>query len=159
MAAAKPETLIFSEIRHKNCCGFACMQHMIENPTAIPTCVGTRFPRELLTTLFVVHGSQKSKMADAKPEVLVSQLLHEILTKFQRLPPHNRGSAFQWSCCEYCRMKPEARNPRWRPPNRKYLYIGSYTQLLLGRRWMAEATSSTAIHRKSEMATAPGTGV
>src|SRR5664279_5800106 len=106
MAAAKPETLIFSEIRHKNSCGFACMQHMIENPTALPTCVGTRFPRELLTTLFVVHGSQKSKMAAAKPEVLVYRLLHAALVR---------------------------------------------------RRWMAEATSSTAIHRKSEMATAPGT--
>src|SRR5664279_887777 len=65
-------------------------------------------------------------MAAAKPEVLVSQLLHEILTKFQRLPPHIRGSAFQWSCCEYCCMKPEARNLRWRPLNRKYLYLSSY---------------------------------
>src|SRR5664279_3098125 len=36
-------------------------------------------------------------MAAAKPEVLVSQLLHEILTKLQRLPPHIRGSALHGS--------------------------------------------------------------
>src|SRR5664279_1334624 len=67
-------------------------------------------------------------MAAAKPEVLVSQLLHEILTKFQRLRPHYRGSAFQWSCCEYCCIKPEARNPRWRLPNRKYMYRIAFSQ-------------------------------
>src|SRR5664279_1327645 len=95
MAAAKPETLIFSEIRHKNSCGFACMQHMIENPTAIPTCVGTRFPRELLTTLFVVHGSQKFKMAAAVGISLISHVGAEIqVLPVWRLPSWISGFRF-----------------------------------------------------------------
>src|SRR5664279_3204301 len=75
MMAVKPETPIFSQILHNNCYIFNCMQPMIKNPTAIPTVVGTRFPRELL---------------------------------------------------QCCLLYPQARNPRWRPPNRKYLYLSSY---------------------------------
>src|SRR5258706_234493 len=38
----------------------------------------------------------KSKMAAVKPEVLVSRLVHEIETKFQRLYPCFRGWQNQW---------------------------------------------------------------
>ena len=89
------------------------------------TLLGTSFSMELFPTLWDETGSQKSKMAAAKPEVLDSQLLGEVETKFQMLYPHCWGPASQGSCFQYCGMKPEARNKKWRPPNRKYFYLGS----------------------------------
>ena len=65
---------------------------------------------ELLSTLSDQTGSQKSNMAAAKPEVLMSQVLDKTDMKFQKLHPHFRGLASQWSCCQHCRIKPEVRN-------------------------------------------------
>ena len=59
---------------------------------------------KLLTTLWVGTGSQKSNMAAAKQEVVISQVLSEIETKFQMLNPHFWGPAIQWSCCQHCGM-------------------------------------------------------
>jgi hypothetical protein len=41
-------------------------------------------------------GSDKSKMAAAKPDVPVSHLLYKIAKKFQRLSACFRGRASQW---------------------------------------------------------------
>jgi len=41
-------------------------------------------------------GSGKSNMAAFKPEILISQLLDEIETKFRRLHLHFCGPAFEW---------------------------------------------------------------
>ena len=64
-------------------------------------------------------------MSAAKPEVLLSQLIGHVETKFQMIYPHFRGPALQWNCCLYDGMKPEVRNQKWRPSNRKYLYLSS----------------------------------
>ena len=50
------------------------------------TFLGSSFRMELRQTMWEVTGSQNSNMAAAKPEVLISQLLYGIETKFQRLP-------------------------------------------------------------------------
>ena len=52
-----------------------------------------------------------------KPEVLISQLVDEIETKFQRLHPCFRGSVIQWKYYECCLTKPEVRNPTIKPPS------------------------------------------
>jgi hypothetical protein len=49
-----------------------------EFPTANPTFSGFSISMELLSTLSDVSGSQIQKMAVCKPEVLLSQLVHEI---------------------------------------------------------------------------------
>src|SRR5664279_40176 len=69
----------------------------------------------LLWIISVVAESQKSKMAASKPDILISQLLDKIETKFQRLTLHFRGPATQWEWLEYCATKTEAENPIWRP--------------------------------------------
>jgi hypothetical protein len=68
-------------------------------------------------------GSGKPKMATSEMELVISQLLDEIETKFRRLDLHFRGPAFEWHEFKYCPTKPEVENPIWRPPNRKYLYL------------------------------------
>ena len=52
--------------------------------------------------LIEVTGNAKSKMAAAKPEVLISQLLYQIATKFQRLHPHFWGPPTQQNWCGHC---------------------------------------------------------
>jgi hypothetical protein len=81
MAASKPEKLVFSQSVHNNCCIVTCMASRIEQSLAIPTFLSTHFTRELLSMLFDVLGAMKSKMAAAKPEVLVSRLPDELLNK------------------------------------------------------------------------------
>ena len=44
-----------------------------------------------LSVLIEVTGNHKSKMAAAKPEVLISHLIYKIATKFQRLNTHIFG--------------------------------------------------------------------
>ena len=44
-------------------------------------------------------------MAAAKPEVLTSQLLGKVETKFAMLYPHFWGPASQWSCRQHCGIK------------------------------------------------------
>ena len=85
-----------------------------EISNAKPTLLGSSFSTELLFILWYQNGSQKSNMATDKPDVLISQLLGEIETKFQMPHPHCWGPASQWSCCQHCQIKPEVRNKRWR---------------------------------------------
>ena len=56
----------------------------------------------LLQSLPDTTGSQKSKMAAAKPEILISHLVDWIATRFQRLPPHFRCPATKWDSCKVC---------------------------------------------------------
>src|SRR5208282_1764955 len=62
-------------------------------PTANPPFSGSTNSAALLTILPDVSGSQNSKMAAAKPEVLISQLLDQLATPFQRLPHTFSGSS------------------------------------------------------------------
>ena len=62
-------------------------------------------------------GSQKSNMAAAKPEILISQVLDKVDEKFQMLHQHFRAPASQWSCHQHYEVKPEVRNQIWRPPS------------------------------------------
>jgi hypothetical protein len=59
-------------------CIFACMASRIENPTATPTFLSAPFPRELLSMLFDVSKSLKSRVAAAKPDVVVYRPSDEI---------------------------------------------------------------------------------
>ena len=69
-----------------------------EIPNATPTLLGSSFSMELSSTLWGQTGSQKSNNAAAKPEVLISQVLAKVDTKFQMLHPHCMGPASQWIC-------------------------------------------------------------
>jgi hypothetical protein len=60
-------------------------------------------------SLHLETGSQKFKMAAAKPEVPVSQLLYKIAKKFERLPPYFRGQGTQWPYPKGSILKPEVR--------------------------------------------------
>jgi len=62
-------------------------------------------------------------MAASKPKILISQLLGKIETKCRRLYLHFRGPAVEWDRFKYCSTKPEVKNPIWKPPNRKYVYL------------------------------------
>jgi hypothetical protein len=56
-----------------------------EFPTANPTFSAFSISMKLLSILSDVSRSPKSKMAACKPEVLLSQVLDKIKTRFQRL--------------------------------------------------------------------------
>jgi len=58
-----------------------------EISTSTPTFSRTSNSVKLVPILPNVNGSLKSKMAAVKPEVHVSQLVHMIESKFQRLIP------------------------------------------------------------------------
>ena len=78
MAAAKPEVLI-SQFLGKVETKFQLLH---------PPLSGSSFSVELLSILWDETGSQKSKMAAVKPEVLLSRLIGEVETKFEMLYPH-----------------------------------------------------------------------
>src|SRR5664279_4511844 len=59
--------------------------------------------------------SRKSNITASKPDILISQLLDKIETKFQMLTLHFRGPATQWDWLEYYATKPEVENSIWRP--------------------------------------------
>src|SRR5208282_1609463 len=71
-------------------------------PKANPPFSGSSNSMAPLRILSDVTGSLLLKMAAAKPEVLISQLLDKIATPFQRQTPHFRDPATQWRHCEYC---------------------------------------------------------
>jgi len=52
-------------------------------------------------------------MAASKPEILISQLLDEIETKFRLLDLHFRGAAFEWDEFKYCPTKLEVSQPAY----------------------------------------------
>ena len=82
---------------------------------------GSRNSNMLIWMSPYLTGSRKSKMAAVKLEKHKSQIVHDIIKKFQRLHLHFWGPAFEWSYGKPCWMQPEARIPIWRPSNRKYL--------------------------------------
>ena len=66
-------------------------------PTAIPTFSVSRNSMALVWMLGGVTESRKKfKMAAAKPEIRISQLLNQIETPFQRLFPRYRYQGTQW---------------------------------------------------------------
>ena len=95
MAAAKPEIIKFLQIHHTGQCNFACIPPTKKIPTATHAFSGSNFSTELFSSLWDETGSQKSNMATAKPEVLISQVLGKVDTKFQMLHPHCWGPASQ----------------------------------------------------------------
>src|SRR5664279_3354457 len=101
----------------------ASIAHSNEIETATPTFSGSIKSMVLLPIIYNIIGARKSKMAATYPEVLISQLVDEIENRFQRLTPHFRGPATQWYYGRFCPTKGEFRKPRWRPLNRKYLYL------------------------------------
>ena len=70
----------------------------------------------IVRILYDKTGSEKYKMAASKQDLDIIRLVDEIETKFQRLILHLRGPATQRDYWEYCTIKPEVENPRWRPP-------------------------------------------
>jgi len=90
----------------------------------LPPCFrGARNPTVLLGILSDVTGSQKSKMEASNLEIRISRLVDMIATKFQWLLPCFWGQGIQRYNWEYCLTLPEVRNPRWRPPIWKYVYL------------------------------------
>ena len=73
----------------------ACIQHNCTIPTAIPMFSRSRNSIKLLLILYYASGSQKSKMAAHKPEILISQPVYNITAQFQRLYPCFRGLGIQ----------------------------------------------------------------
>jgi hypothetical protein len=69
----RPQNRKHYQLIQNNCCIFACKASRIGNTMAYPTILSIFFPRELLSMLFDVLGSLKTKMAAAKPEVLVTR--------------------------------------------------------------------------------------
>ena len=65
----------------------ASIQYSNAVPTVNPQFSGSRNSRGLLRKPSDVTGSLNSKMAAAKPEVLISQRLDQISTPFQSLTP------------------------------------------------------------------------
>lgn len=57
--------------------------------------MGSSFPTKLRRTMMDVTGSRKSNMVTVKPEVIISQLLYGIETKFQGLSLDFRDPAVQ----------------------------------------------------------------
>src|SRR5664279_409744 len=53
-------------------------------------------PMKLLRITSDVSRSGKSKMAAAKPEVIITQLVDQIETRYQRLSPCCRGHTTRW---------------------------------------------------------------
>ena len=77
---------------------------------------------ELRTSLREQTGSGKSKGAVIEPKVCLCQLMDVIAAKFRRL--YFGGPAIQRCYGHHCASQPEVENnPRWRPLNRKYLYL------------------------------------
>ena len=60
------------------------MQDKCIIPTAVPTFFRSENLMKQLSILYGASGSQKSKMAAQKDEVLISQHVHNISAKFQR---------------------------------------------------------------------------
>ena len=61
-------------------------RNKIPTATVYPLFSGSRNSMDLFRKTPYVTGSQKFKMAAVKTEMLISQLLDKIATKFQRLP-------------------------------------------------------------------------
>src|SRR5664279_1490005 len=101
----------------------ACRLHSNAISTAIPTFSGSSNSMALWPIMPDIPGNRKSKMAAYKPEVLITQPVDYIATRFQRLSSHFRGPATQRHYGRFCQTLPETGNPRWRLTNRKYLLL------------------------------------
>jgi hypothetical protein len=75
-----------------------------------------------------VDRHPKRKMATAKPEVVISHVVQQTDMRFQRLDSGFRDHLTQWSHRRHPSTSIDTWNARWRPPNRKYLYLTSYSR-------------------------------
>ena len=71
-------------------------------------------------TLCNASRYQQSKMADHKPEILISRSVYNIAAQFQRLYPCFQGLEIQGNYSALCVMLAEGRNLRWRLTNHEY---------------------------------------
>ena len=88
-------------------------------PTAILRFSGSPDSKDSLSTTPGVDRHPKRKMATAKPEVVLSHVLHQIDTRCERL---DTGFRYRPTRRIHRRHPPtsiDSRNARWRPPNRK----------------------------------------
>src|SRR5664279_3866482 len=85
----------------------ACRLHSNAISTATPTFSGSSNSMALWPILSDITGNRKSKMAAYKPEVLITQPLDYIATRFQRLSSHFRGPVIQRHYGRFCPTYPE----------------------------------------------------
>ena len=88
----------------------ACRHDRNEIPTDITMFSRSSNPNGQSALLLNLTGS----MASFKPEVLISQLVDNMWTKFQRLYPCFRGWATRRDKWQYCPMSGYIENRRWR---------------------------------------------
>ena len=96
-----------------------------EIPTANPTFSTMPDSTVTLPIVFDVRRLPEFKMAVSKPEVDLSRELKGLSAKFQRLPPHFRPCPTQLWQCQQSSTFADFRNSKWRPVNRKYIYLGN----------------------------------
>jgi hypothetical protein len=95
-------------------CISASVQDSKEIPEANPMFSGLEYSMAILRKLNLKSGSENLKMAAAKPEVPVTQLLCKIAKKFQRLFAYFWGRESQWHYWLCSFLESEVRNSRWR---------------------------------------------
>ena len=66
-----------------------------------------------------IRRYRKRKMATAKPEVVISHVLQQIDTWFERLYPGFPSHPTGWTHHQHPPTSTDTGNARWRPPNRK----------------------------------------
>ena len=88
MAAANGSNLLKNFKKNNNS---DCMQANCIIPTTLPIFSRSRNSIKLFSMLYGASGSQKSKIAVIKEEILISQHVYNIAEKFQRQLPCFKG--------------------------------------------------------------------
>ena len=96
------------------------LQHSCQIPEAINMFFRLKNSEERFSILCNASRYQQSKMADHKPEILISQSACNIAAQFQRLYPCFHDPEIQRNNSLVCVMQADGRNPRWRLNNKKY---------------------------------------
>ena len=121
MAAHKPEVLISQPVHN--------VSAKFQRRYSIFMFSKSRNSMKLFWILCYAIRSQKSKMAAHKPEILISQPVHNVAAKFQRLYSYFQNLGIQRNYSGYCFMQPEVKNPRLRLTNTGNTHISAYTIL------------------------------
>ena len=79
-------------------------------------------------TMADIDRRRNFKMAAAIPEVIVTFVLYQIETTFQRLHRGFRCRLIQWTCSRHRPTSTDIETARWRPPNRKSLLLLFYNK-------------------------------
>ena len=94
-----------------------------EIPTATPRFPGSAVSKDVSPTPTDIDRHRKFKMAAAKPEVVVTPVLQQIETKFQRLHLGFRGRPFQRTWYRHGLLSTNTWTSRWRTSNRRLLCV------------------------------------